>query len=128
VGKFASANTGTSAPISLSPEWPPSSFTPSSGGNWLRPISIAAADVKPLITAWDMKRTMKPSRTKPMASMMTPTKRASRAAKPMYSGEPGSARPEHAVYTIKETTATGPTANWGDDPSSPYTSRGIVAA
>jgi hypothetical protein len=102
--------------------------TPSSWPSWLSPITMAAADVKPLITAWDRKFTTKPARSTPSTSCTTPVISASTAASTMYSPVPGSASADTPLSVSSATMATGPTASCREDPKNAYTSSGTVLA
>ena len=96
--------------------------------NWLKPMMIAAAEVKPLMTGWDKKLTKKPKRKTPMASCNTPTIKAAVSAYTKYnSGVAGCNAPIPAAVS-KETIATGPTANWREVPIIAYSIKGTVTA
>ena len=96
--------------------------------NWLNPMMMAAAEVKPLMTGCDRKLTKKPSRNNPMPNCSKPTNKAVVIAYNKYSsGEAGFSAPIPAAVS-KDTIATGPTANCLEVPKTAYNIKGIVTA
>ena len=59
---------------------------------------IAAADVKPMITGWEIKLTRKPRRNKPNESCTTPINNPVNMTKDMYSETKGQPYGERCVF------------------------------
>ncbi|WSG10753.1 hypothetical protein OIE53_13650 [Micromonospora sp. NBC_01739] len=92
-------------------------FNPNRSLTWLAAMTIAAAEVNPDSTGWDMKLTSTPSRSTPSSSWMAPTSRASSAARAAYRAGSPSARGASAAPVIRAVMATGPTAREPEVPS-----------
>ncbi len=110
VGAWISPARPTMSLTSSKKELPPPAGTPLTCWTWLRAMTRAAAAVKPPMTAWEKKLIRNPNRSRPAASWMTPTIRASSSTRGTYSGDPGGARREQAARVRSEINATGPTA------------------
>jgi hypothetical protein len=104
------------------------SSTPRRWWSWLTEMTIAAAEVNPLMTGREMKFETTPSRRRPSASWIAPLIRARRSASPRYSSVPGSANAATLVNVKSETMATGPTARCREEPNIAYKNSGTVAA
>ena len=106
----------------------PSARTPISVFSWLAVISSADAVMKPEITGWLRKLARKPSRSRPMASSITPDMKASVRAAAQYAGVPAAASWPMAAAVISDVTAAGPTASARLVPNTAYSSSGATLA
>ena len=91
-------------------------------------MMMAAALVKPTMTGCDRKLTTTPSLKTPRESWITPTSRVSMMASAMKSSLPGAASVAIEDAVSSDTTATGPVANWFEDPHMEATATGRKAA
>jgi len=86
----------------------PSVDTSKTFGSWLDRIKTAAAVVKPVSTGSERRYATLPRRSRPSRIRNTPTNKASRAARAMYSGEPGVDNGSSAPKAKRAVRATGP--------------------
>jgi len=89
-------------------ECPPDDGIPNKWCNWLNRIKMAAAEVNPLMTAWDKKFTINPARKSPRQNWITPTIKERSNTRLTYFSEPGGARGETPAKTRRDIMATGP--------------------
>ena len=106
----------------------PSTLTPKMVFIWLRAISNPDAEIKPEMTGWLRKLARKPKRNRPMVRSMPPDKNAKVIAICQYAWVPAAACSPTAAAVIRETTATGPTANTLLLPKTAYSNNGATLA
>jgi len=89
---------------------------------------MAAAEVNPLMTAWDKKVHNKSCPEEPQAELEHPTIKERSNTRLTYFSEPGGARGETPAKTRRDIMATGPTASCLEEPNRTYTINGSVEA
>ena len=103
-------------------------LNPSMYRSWDRPISTAAAEVNPEMTAWLSRFTMKPSRSNPRTIWKIPTMKDSVKAYRAYSSGVSASYLCSAECVRRDTSATGPIAICRDVPNRLYMNTGTSEA
>ena len=126
--KFRSRNFAMNVPTVSRKDRPRGISMPKKFLSWAAKIRHAAPAVKLITTVCDIKFTSAPMRARPMASCITPTRKAMVSASLTYSELDGSARTLRLAKRKIEITLVGPDTRCQLEPNNAATIAGTMAA